>query len=320
MTTSRQAVSLATPVLPTDMLARLAARFELNPAPDTPSGPAALIEDAQRRQVAGLLVSVQNRLDAQTIAALPESLRILATVSVGTDHIDLEAAARRGLLVTNTPGVLDACNADLTWLLILGAARRAVESMAYIRRGTALCPLLGTRVSGRTLGIWGMGRIGREVAHRAAGFGMQVLYHNRRRLPPADEHGALYCPDRGDFLHRSQILTLHMPAGPETDGIVDAAVFAALPRGAIFVNAARGALVDETALFASLDAGHLAGAGLDVFRNEPDIDPRFATDPRIFALPHMGSATHDTRRAMAAMAIDNVEAVLSGAPALTPVD
>lgn len=317
--TARQAITVATPVLPEEMIDRLAAQFALNAPPTAPMPAAEAVADARRRGAQALLVSVQNRLDAAAIDALPDTLRIIATVSVGTDHIDLAAAARRGIVVSNTPGVLDACNADLTWLLILGAARRAAEAMDYIRRGTALCPLLGTRVSGRSLGIWGMGRIGREVARRATGFGMQVLYHNRNRLPPQGEQGALFCPDRADFLARSQILTLHMPASAATDGIIDAGVFAALPPGAIFINAARGSLVDEDALLAALGSGHLAGAGLDVFRNEPDLDPRLSNHPRIFALPHIGSATVETRGAMAAMAIDNVEAVLSGAPAPTAV-
>lgn len=317
--TPRQAVTVATAILPADLIDRLGATFALNPPPSHPMPTAEAVADAGQRGAQALLVSVQNHLDAAAIDALPDSLRIIATVSVGTDHIDLDAATRRGIAVSNTPGVLDACNADLTWLLILGAARRANEAMDFIRRGTALCPLLGTRVSGRSLGIWGMGRIGREVARRAAGFGMQVLYHNRNRLPPEDEQGALFCPDRETFLARSQILTLHMPASAASDGIIDAAVFAALPRGAIFVNAARGSLVDEEALFTALDRGHLAGAGLDVFRNEPDIDPRFATHPNIFALPHIGSATSETRRAMAALAIANIEAVLGGNPPLTPV-
>ncbi len=174
--------------------------------------------------------------------------------------------------------------------------------------------LLGLRVSGRTLGIVGMGRIGRAVAARAQGFGMTVLYCNRSRLPEALEGGARFVPVLAEMLPHCQVLTLHLPGGPATAGLIGARELALLPHGAVLVNAARGTLLDEDALFDALATGRLAAAGLDVFRNEPAIDARFGTHPRIFATPHMGSATVETRTAMGMRALDNVQAFCAGLP------
>ena len=218
-----------------------------------------------------LLLTSHLKLTAEVIAEIPSHVKIAATCSVGFDHIDVAAAKARGLPVTNTPEVLNECTADLAFMLILGACRRAHEYEAIMRKGWrtkyGLGDMLGLQVSGRTLGILGMGRIGRAVAQRARGFGMKILYCNKTRLPPELEQGATYYSDFRAMLPHSQILSLHAPGGATTNNIMNAETFALLPRGAVFVNASRGALVDEGALVAALESGHLFSAGLDVFHN-----------------------------------------------------
>ena len=208
-------------------------------------------------------------------------------------------------------------------MLILCACRRASEYERIMRqgwrKGFGLPDMLGLRPSGRTLGIIGMGRIGRAVAQRARGFGMRVLYSNRSRLPPGLEEGAEYHADWRAMLPRCQILSLHLPGGPGSDGMMDRGAFALLPPGAVFVNAARGALVDEDALVEALASGRLFAAGLDVFRKEPDYDLRLAELPNVFLTPHVASATVETRDAMGHRALDNVAAVLAGRPPMDPV-
>jgi lactate dehydrogenase-like 2-hydroxyacid dehydrogenase len=248
---------------------------------------------------------------------------VAATSSVGFDHMDVAAAKARGLIVTNTPGVLNEATAELAFMLILNACRRAHEYNAIMRSGWrkrfGQGDMLGLEVSGRTLGILGMGRIGRAVARRARGFGMTILYSNRTRLPEEQEQGAQFFPDFRAMLPHCQVLTLHAPAGPETDSIMNPETFALLPRGAVFVNTARGALVDEDALYDALTSGHLFAAGLDVFRNEPAYDMRFAELPNVFLTPHMASATVETRNAMGFRALDNVAAVLAGRKPIDPL-
>ncbi len=262
------------------------------------------------------------RLTAAALATLPDSVRIVANPSAGVDHMDVAAARARGLVVTNTPDVLTDCTADLAFLLILAACRRAAEYGAVMREGWrkpfGMPDLLGLRPSGRTLGIVGMGRIGQAVARRARGFDMRVLYHNRTRLPAEREEGAEYVASLAELLPRSQILSLHLPGGP-AGVLMDRDAFARLPRGAVFVNTARGSLVDEDALVDALQSGHLFAAGLDVFRKEPDFDLRLAALPNVFLTPHVASATVQTRDAMGFLALDNIAAVLAGKPALTPV-
>jgi lactate dehydrogenase-like 2-hydroxyacid dehydrogenase len=302
--------------MPPAVVSRLAERTDCWPLPAVRMTAETLLDACLRHRPDALMITGGTRLDAGTIAALPDSVRMVATVSVGFDHVDLAALQARGLPLTNTPDVLTDCNADLTFMLILGACRRATEYAAVIRDGwgrpLGMTELLGTRVSGKTLGIIGMGRIGRAVARRARGFDMQVLYCNRTRLAPELEQGATFVAELDRMLPRCDILSLHLPASPATEGLIDARMLALLPKGAVLVNAARGSLVVEDALFAALESGRLAGAGLDVYRNEPAIDPRFASHPRLFLTPHMGSATLETRTAMGLRALDNVEAALSG--------
>ena len=271
----------------------------------------------------GLVLVNTLRLDAATIAALPAALRVAATCSVGFDHIDTGAARARGLIVTNTPGVLDDCTADFAFMMLLAAARRAHEyddiMRAGWRRRIGQGDLLGVRVSGRTIGLLGMGRIGQAMARRARGFDMRVLYHARNRLPPALEQGATWFADLREMLPQCDFLSLHAPATAATDRIVNAETLALLPRGAVLVNVARGGLVDEDALYDALTSGQLFAAGLDVFRAEPAFDLRFATLPNVILSPHIGSGSVETRNAMGFRALDNIAAVLAGRGPIDPL-
>jgi lactate dehydrogenase-like 2-hydroxyacid dehydrogenase len=262
-------------------------------------------------------------LSAEAIAQLPASVRVGATSSVGYDHIDVPAAKARGMMVTNTPGVLTECTADFAFMMLLAAARRAYEYDKIMRAGwryrIGQGDLLGIQVTGKTLGILGLGRIGRAMAQRARGFDMTVLYHARNRLPPNLEQGARYFASFHDMLPHCDFLSLHAPAGPVTDRIVNAAALAKLKRGAVLVNVARGGLVDEDALFDALTSGQLFAAGLDVFRSEPDYDMRFAALDNVILSPHIGSASVETRNAMGFRALDNIAAVLAGKGAIDPL-
>jgi lactate dehydrogenase-like 2-hydroxyacid dehydrogenase len=270
-----------------------------------------------------LMMTSHLKFTADVISRVPEHVKIAATCSAGADHIDIAAARARGLAVTNTPDVLTECTADLTFMLILNACRRAHEYDAIMRdgwrRGFGMGEMLGRRVWGKTLGILGLGRIGRAVARRAQGFGMRVVYSNPSRLPSELEQGAEYHPDFRHMLPHCDILCVHAPGGKATAGIMNSETFALLPRGAVFVNTSRGGLVDEDALIAALQSGHLFAAGLDVFRNEPEYDLRFAALPNVFLTPHMGSATVETRNAMGFRTLDNIAAVLAGKPPIDPL-
>lgn len=270
-----------------------------------------------------LLVTSSVKLNADTIAAFPAGMKLIASCSVGYDHVDLAAAAKRGLIVTNTPGVLTDATADLAMLLMLGACRRATEYAAIMRAGWGtiyrLDEMLGVQVSGRKLGILGFGRIGQAVAQRARGFGMKIHYHDVRPVAPAAEQGAVYHPSFHDLLPHCEILTLHTPGGSSTASILDRKALSLLPRGAVVVNSARGTLIDEDALLEALTSGQVYAAGLDVFRTEPKFDQRFKDLPNVFLTPHMGSATVETRDAMGNTALDNIAAVLRAEPPLNPV-
>ncbi|MDX1594881.1 MAG: D-glycerate dehydrogenase [Gammaproteobacteria bacterium] len=255
-------------------------------------------------------------LRAEVIEKLPASVKIIATFSVGHDHIDLDAAKRRGIVVTNTPDVLADATAEITMLLLLGAARRASEGERLVRSGgwNTWSPsfMLGLQVTGKRLGIVGMGRVGQVTARRARGFDMEVHYHNRSALPPEKAQGAVYHESLEEMLPVCDFLALHCPSTPETEGLLDAERIALLPDGAVVVNAARGTVVDEKALLDALASGKLYAAGLDVYRNEPDIDPEFSRRDNMFLLPHLGSATHETRDAMGYRALDNLDAYFAG--------
>lgn len=254
--------------------------------------------------------------NADVAAKLDARLKIIANHSVGTDHCDLAALAARGIIVTNTPDVLSDATAELAFLLLLGAARRAVEGDALVRQGRwdfwSPAFMVGKQVSGARIGIVGMGRVGQVMAKRARGFGMQVHYYNRRRLPAELEAGATYHDSLDSLLPVADFLSLHCPATPETTGFMTADRFAQLPDGAVFVNSARGALVDEAALLAAIESGKLQAAGLDCFVTEPGGNPAFARHDNIFMLPHIGSATRETRDAMGFRALDNLDAFFAG--------
>jgi lactate dehydrogenase-like 2-hydroxyacid dehydrogenase len=253
---------------------------------------------------------------ADVIARLPDSIRAITNFSVGVDHVDLAAAKTRGIIVTNTPDVLSDATAELTILLMLGAARRASEGERLVRTGAwnTWSPsfMVGVQVTGKRLGIVGMGRVGHVTARRARGFDMEIHYSDVRRLPIDREAGAIYHETTEDLLPHCDFLALHCPATPQTHNLLNAGRIALLPDGAIVVNAARGSIVDEDALIAALRSGKLAAAGLDVYKNEPDINPAFRTLTNTFLLPHIGSATRETRDAMGFRALDNLDAVFAG--------
>lgn len=250
-------------------------------------------------------------------------LRIVANVAVGYNNVDVVAAEMRGVLVTNTPGVLTDATADLTWALILATARRLVEGVDLVRSGkwTGWHPeqLLGLELRGRTLGLLGAGRIGQAVGRRAPGFGVRILYTARTVKSDFERDTGAFRVDLNRLLGESDILSLHVPASPETKGIINAETLGRMKPGAILINTARGDLVREEALAQALESGQLGAAGLDVYVDEPVIHPRLRAAPRTLLLPHIGSATGETRRKMATIAIANVQSVLSGKPPLTPV-
>jgi glyoxylate reductase len=260
-----------------------------------------------------------DRIDAALLAKAP-NVKLVANVAVGTDNVDLAATAARGVVVTNTPGVLTDATADLAFGLLLAAARRVAEGDRMIRAGDfigwAPTLLVGKRVSGASLGIVGFGRIGQAMARRARGFGMHVAYAQPRRHEEAIERalGATWMT-ADDLFAASDFVSLHCPLTPETRGIASRARLSSMRKGSILVNTARGACVDEDALADALERGPLAAAGLDVFDNEPVVPPRLIALPNVVLTPHIASADAPTRRAMATTAVENVLAVLAGSVA-----
>ena len=256
------------------------------------------------------------RFDAEVIARLPESVRVIANFSVGYDHVDTEAAKARGVIVTNTPEVLSDATAELTMMLMLGAARRASEGERLVRtrewKDWSPSFMVGAQVTGKRLGILGFGRVGRVVARRARGFDMEIHYNDLRRMPPEHEEGAIYHETPEDLMPHCDFLTLHCVASPETIKLLDAELIALLPDGAVVVNASRGVVIDDDALIAALKSGKLTAAGLDVYNNEPDIHPEYRELPNVFLMPHIGSATKETRDGMGFRALDNLDAIFAG--------
>jgi len=243
-------------------------------------------------------------------------VRIIANHSVGVDHCDLDALSKRGIMVTNTPDVLSDATAEIAMLLLLGAARRAIEGDTMVRNSqwNSWSPsfMVGHQVTGKRLGIIGMGRVGQVMGKRAAGFDMEIHYHNRNRLDPETQNGAIFHEDIDSLLRVSDFLSLHCPATEETRSMMDKRAFSLLPDHAIFINTARGALVDENALLDALTSGKIAAAGLDCFQTEPGGNTDFSRHRNVFMLPHIGSATFETRDAMGFRALDNLDAFFSG--------
>ena len=313
-----QPTILVTRRLPDAVEARIrrdyAARFN---ASDVQHGPDDLARLAQ--DVDGVLTCSTERWTAELVARLPARVRIIASFSVGYEHIDLAACRACGIVATNTPDVLTEATADTAMLCLLGAARRAWEGETLLREGRwqrpTMTDLLGLELHGRVLGIVGMGRIGRALARRARGFGLQIHYHNRQPLPDHEAFGATYHGSLEEMLPHCHFLSLNCPGGEATRHLVNARTLALLPPGAVLVNTARGTLVDDEALIAALRSGRLFAAGLDVFAGEPDIHPGYRDLPNCFLLPHLGSATVETRNAMGFRALDNLDAFFAGRPA-----
>ena len=301
--------------LPPAIEARAAAEFDARLSPDDARVTGADIL-ARAEGAAAILCCPAEKLDADTIGKLPDTVKVIGTFSVGYDHIDMKAARARNLPLVNTPDVLSVATAECAMLLILAAARRAGEGERYVRSGqwTGWAPtqLMGTLVSGRRLGIFGMGRIGRELARMAAAFGMEVHYRNNNRLPPELEAGAIFHADDDSFLAACDVLSLNAPGGEGTRHWLNADRLAKLPRGAIVANASRGTLIDDDALIAALESGHVAAAGLDVYTAEPQIAPGYLALENVVLLPHLGSATTETRDAMGHLVLDGIAAVLAG--------
>ncbi|MBV1799648.1 D-glycerate dehydrogenase [Siccirubricoccus sp. G192] len=263
---------------------------------------------------AGILGAAGDRFDAACIKALPESVKIITTFSVGTDHIDIAAARARGIVVTNTPEVLSFATAECAFTLMLMAARRAGEGERMVRAGKwegwAPTQLMGVTLEGKKLGILGFGRIGRELAAMARGFRMEIHYRDINRLPPELEQGAIYHDDDDRFLATIDILSMHVPGGEGTRKWLNAKRLATMQQGAIVVNSGRGPSVDDEALIAALASGHIRAAGLDVYDNEPKVNPGYLTLENVALLPHLGSATIETRHAMGLRCLENLDAVL----------
>jgi lactate dehydrogenase-like 2-hydroxyacid dehydrogenase len=312
---SEKPVVLVGRKLPEAVEARLARDYQprLNPDDRLYTGEEliALAEGA-----AAVLPCHTEHLTAAVIAQLPQSVRAICNYSVGVDHVDLAAAKARGIIVTNTPDVLSDATAEIAILLMLGAARRASEGERLVRNATwkdwSPSFMVGRQVTGKRLGVVGMGRVGQVVARRARGFEMEIHYHNRRRLDAAAEAGAVYHESLDSLLGVSDVLSLNCPSTPESKGLLNAERIAKLPDGAIVINTARGALVDDENLIAALASGKLAAAGLDVYNNEPDIHPGYRELANVFLLPHIGSATLETRDAMGFRALDNMDAIFAG--------
>ncbi|KWX22067.1 glyoxylate reductase [Mycolicibacterium wolinskyi] len=269
------------------------------------------------------VVTLTERIDAALLATAGDQLKVVANVAVGYDNIDVPAATAAGITVTNTPGVLDRATADHTFALILAATRRVVDGDRFLRsrREWVWGPrmLVGLDVSaGATLGILGYGRIGKAVAKRAQAFDMTVLATARSRQPGTEEDGVRFV-DTDALLAESDVLSVLTPLTPQTRHLIDAAALAKMKPTAYLINTARGGVVDESALMAALHENRLRGAALDVFENEPDVDPALLDTPNLVLTPHIASAGEATRDAMGILAVDNAAAVLAGKPALTPV-
>ena len=298
-----------------ETLAYLAQHCEIESnQPDVPLSPDALAQKLADRD--GLMCALTDRVDAKLIERCPR-LKAVANIAVGYNNIDLAACTARGVMATNTPGVLDDSTADLAWALMLGAARRVTELERRVRAGEwtgwRLKQWLGTDVHHATLGIFGMGRIGQAIARRAAGFEMKIIYCNRKRVSPDIEKrcNAVYTT-KEDLLRQADFVVLQVPYSPETHHLIGARELKLMKPTAVLVNSTRGGVVDDAALIAALQAGTIRAAGLDVFENEPALNPGFMALDNVVLMPHIGSSTEATRRAMAMTAATNLVAALTG--------
>ncbi|OZI16097.1 D-glycerate dehydrogenase [Bordetella genomosp. 7] len=273
-----------------------------------------IVRAAQGAQV--LFVTATEPINADVLRSLAGTLRYVATLSVGHDHIDLAAAHELGIQVLHTPDVLSVACSEIAMMLMLNACRRGYEADRLVRSGQwhgwSPTQLLGKGLAGRRAAIFGMGRIGREIAARARAFGMEIHYHNRRRLPPDQEGGAVYHASLAGLLRVADVLVIAAPGAPQLKGVINADAIALMPPQSVLVNISRGDLVDDDALIAALESRRLFAAGLDVFANEPRIDARYRGLDNVFLSPHIGSATLETRDAMGWLLIDGLDALYRG--------
>ena len=257
-----------------------------------------------------ILTSLTEKMDEETINKLPETVKVISNFAVGFGNIDLQAAKKRGIVVTNTPDVLTDATAEIAMLLILGAARRASEGIEYAKNSNwkwSADFLIGKQLTGARLGILGMGRIGRAVAKLSRPFGMKIHYHNRSKLSPELEEGATYHDNVKSLFSVSDILAINCPATKETVNIINKETLEYFPTGAIITNSARGDMIDDEAMVQALINRKIYAIGLDVYKGEPKIHPGYLNQPTAFILPHLGSSTKKTRTAMANLAIDNID-------------
>jgi len=258
----------------------------------------------------GILSALTDKLDKETINLLPDSVKILSNFAVGFGNIDLDAAKKRGIAVTNTPEVLSDATAEIGILLILGACRRASEGIVSAQEGGwkwSADYLIGKQLTGSRLGILGMGRIGQKIAKIAKSLGMIIHYHNRSKLSDEKEQGAIYHDNIKSLFSVSDVLSICCPATKETENMINKETVEYFPKGAVITNVARGDIVDDEALIDALNRRKIYAAGLDVYKNEPNLNPGYNKIKSAFILPHLGSATKDTRIAMANLAIDNID-------------
>jgi len=303
--------------LPPNVEARMADLFDtVFNIGDVPMDRAALTRAMAQCDV--LVPVVSDQLDAALIEAAPERLQLIASFGSGVDHIDLNAARKKGIIVTNTPGVLTEDTADMTMALILTVPRRLAEGEKLVRSGAwagwSPSGMLGHRIGGKRLGIIGMGRIGRAVARRAVAFGLSIAYHNRHRLPfeVEQELQAHWYPDADSLLGDCDIVSIHCPLNADSRGMIDARRIALMRPDAYLINTSRAEITDEPALIAALAEGRIAGAGLDVYTHEPAVDPRLLDLSNVVLLPHMGSATFEGRDATGARVIANIRSWVDG--------
>ena len=258
----------------------------------------------------GILTSLTDKMDKETIDKLPDTIKIISNFAVGFGNIDLEAAKKRGIAVTNTPEVLSDATAEIGILLILGACRRAAEGIEAAREGGwkwSADYLIGKQLTGTRLGILGMGRIGQKIAKIAKSLGMVIHYHNRSKLKDEKEDGAIYHDSIKSLFSVSDVLSICCPATKETENMINKETVEYFPKGAIITNVARGDIIEDEALIDALNRRKIYAAGLDVYKNEPNLNPGYLKIKTAFILPHLGSATKDTRIAMANLAIDNID-------------
>ncbi len=313
---NKKPLVLVTRKLPDSVEARLSEHFEtiLNPD-DRLYSRDELLQLAEK--VDAILPCHTEKFPAETIALLPDRIKAIANYSVGVDHVDLNAAREKQIIVTNTPDVLSDATAEIAILLMLGAARRASEGERLIRnqqwKDWSPAFMVGQQISHKRLGILGMGRVGQVVARRARGFDMKIHYHNRKRLDANQEQGAIYHSTVEEMVSEIDVLSINCPASENTRGLLNGQLIAKLPAHAIVINTSRGVIVDDEALIDALKSGRIAAAGLDVFNGEPDaIHPEYRELDNVFLLPHIGSATEETREAMGFRAIDNLIAIFNG--------